>query len=147
LKCHHPFVDHRAANCPNGFPSPIGYKTLMQVDIDRTKRNHNKPIAAVATSSAISPAPADTSANIQNNASQYHHVAAVMGMSSNPVAYLASNASSVIGNEDSDSGSDKDIVPGVSTALSPLIAANVHEVNPMSLFHVPHLYWRCLMSG
>jgi Reverse transcriptase (RNA-dependent DNA polymerase)/Aspartyl protease len=25
--------------------------------------------------------------------------------------------------------------------------ANVHEVNPMSPFHVPHLYWRCLTSG
>jgi hypothetical protein len=106
LKCRRFFVDHRAANCPNNFPSPTNYKTLTQTKVDRAKRNRNRPIAAVTLSPATAPPTvADTSGETPH-ASQYHHVAAVMGMSSNPTAYVASNASNVLKTSDSDSESE-----------------------------------------
>ena len=150
LKCQRVFVSHRAATCPNNFPSPINYKTLTQSDVDRFKRSRNKLIAAVSTSTAPQPpTPADTSSNTldQPNVSQYHPVAAVMGMSSNPVAYAASNTSNVIGSDSNDSGSDSDSLPGVSAPFSAVCAMMTPVRDTASPLHVPHLYWCCLTSG
>ena len=95
------------------------------------------------------PTPADTSSNTleQPNVSQYHPVAAVMGMSSNPVAYAASNASNVIGSDSNDSGSDSDSLPGVSAPFSAICAMMTPVRDTASPLHVPHLYWCCLTSG
>ena len=62
---------------------------LTQLDVDHLKRNRNKPIATISTSATLQPlTSADTSSTTldQPNVSQYHPIAAVMGMSSNPIA-------------------------------------------------------------
>jgi hypothetical protein len=38
VKCRNFFQDCCAANCPNDFPNPATYKTLMQTDVDCAKR-------------------------------------------------------------------------------------------------------------
>ena len=150
LKCRRVFVSHWAATCPNNFPSPINYKTLTQSDVDHFKRNRNKPIAAVSTSAAPQPlTPADTSSTTSDlpNASQYHFVVAVMGMSSNPVAYAVSNTFNGIDSDGNDSGSDSDSLPGVSALFSAVCAIMTPVRDTASPLHVPHLHWCCLTSG
>jgi len=65
-------------------------------------------------------------------------------MSRNPVAYVATNGSSVL---DATSDSDTSSASFVSDPL-PLIAAvskvPLEEASPL---HIPHLYWKCLASG
>jgi hypothetical protein len=64
-------------------------------------------------------------------------------MSRNPVAYIASNASSVL--ERSLNGdSDSSVSQSVSDPSPPNIHKPLKEASPL---HVPHLYWRCLTSG
>ena len=144
LKCRRFFVDHRASNCPNNFPSPVNYRTLTQTDVDRAKRNRTKPIAAVSSTSTLpTPAPADTPSDTSMS-SQYHHVAAVMGMSTNPTAYVAANTSNVIGDANSSGSSEDSSFPGVSTLPTVASVSSPHTTQPL---HVPHMYWRCLTSG
>jgi hypothetical protein len=48
LKCCKVFVTHCAATCPDDYPNPITYKTLMQAFVDHIKQCMNKkPIAAI----------------------------------------------------------------------------------------------------
>ena len=43
FKCHQLYVDHKGANCPNGFPSPNSYKALMVEHGAAVRDSHNKP--------------------------------------------------------------------------------------------------------
>ena len=139
VKCRHFFVKHRAANCPNDFPNPVTYRSLTQNDANCTKRTRGRGVAAMASSNNV---------NIPSASSSFtepipHPVAAVLGMSCNPVAYVAPNASSVI---ESNPSSDSDSTDSASVSSSDL--QNVTTcLKDTSLLHVPHLYWRCLTSG
>jgi hypothetical protein len=134
-------VDHRAANCPNNFPSPINYCTLTQADVDRTKRGRTKPMAAITTVAVPTSSVSDTSIDGSAPTPKFYQVAAVMGMSSNPVSYITNNTSNVIGDADSGSESDGDSVAGVSSPQ------NVLSTTPTAPLHVPHLYCHCLTGS
>jgi hypothetical protein len=101
FKCRTFFADHRSANCKSDFPNPVGYKTLTQVDVDRARKPTNKKVAAVF------PALENTDENVFPS---IHPVAAVVGSSSQPYAYQAANASSVLDTE-GDSGSEDEVRP------------------------------------
>jgi hypothetical protein len=125
LKCHHFFVSHRSANCPNDFPNAVTYKTLTQTDVDRAKCIPNPPVAAVM-------APFDDMEDPDTH--NTHPVAAVLSSSVNPITYIASNASSIIGNgsEVCPSATHPPMIPSIPPSLTP--------------FHVPHLipFWSLL---
>ena len=113
----------------------------MQSDIDRVKRARGRGIAAMTTSNNMN-ITNTPSASTSFTESAPHPVAAVLGMSRNPVAYIAPNASSVIeGHISSDSDSDG---ASVSEYITPHVASSLKEGSPL---HVPHLYWRCLASA
>ena len=106
--------------CRNFFPNPTTYKTLMQTDVDRAKHAHTKCVATVTTNPSI------TNPSASSDKASIHPVAAVLGMSHNPTAYVMPNASTVLGNGESDSSgfssvSNKTVPP----VLRPLKAANV----------------------
>jgi hypothetical protein len=82
LKCRKFFVKHKAADCPNDFPNPATYKTLMTDDVTIACRKTSTTVAAVA----------DTSRNALP-------VAAVMP---------PSNISSVLDNDGGDLSKDSD---------------------------------------
>jgi hypothetical protein len=116
--------------------NPTGYKTLTQADVDCAKYTRGKQVAAVAIASL-----ADTSSS--SNGTVPHPVAAVLGMSHNPVAYIASNASSML--ERSLNGdSDSSVFQSVSDPSPPSIPNPLKEASPL---HVLHLYWCCLTNG
>jgi hypothetical protein len=138
LKCRRFFVEHRTVNCPKDFPNPATYKYLTQSDADRVKCGCGKGIAAVGFSNTAS-----TSASTGSPPMQLSHpVAAVLGMSCNPTAYIAPNASSVIGGLDvndsdsSGSASVSKVLSMTATVMQPLMEA--------SAMHIPHLFWNCL---
>ena len=144
LKCHCLFVNHCAANCPNNFPSPVNYRTLTQADVDHSKHNRgNKTVTEITTSASSVPSTSgDTLEDAPTHTSStQHHIAAVMGMSRNLVAYAVTNASNVISRSDSDSSSEPASFPGVSKDPS---SVTTPKVSPL---HTPHLYWCCLMSS
>jgi hypothetical protein len=92
LKCCSFFIDHCSATCKNDFPSPIGYKTLTQADIDRAK----KPKGSKAISSILlSQENFDPYQNVQ-----VHLVATILATSSQPFAYSAMNSSAVLSGDD-----------------------------------------------
>jgi len=47
LKCRRFFVDHCSANCPNEFPTGVGYKTLTTDDVKSACRKTSNPVASV----------------------------------------------------------------------------------------------------
>jgi hypothetical protein len=51
LKCRHFFIDHRSANCPNEFPSGVGYKPLTTDDVKSACCKMSNPVASVTDSS------------------------------------------------------------------------------------------------
>ena len=137
LKCRRIFVQHRSAACPNDFPDTTNYKPLTQSFVDLIKKRLRKPLAAVMTSVAETEAV---------TASVAVPIAAVMGMSRNPTAYMPSNTSSVIeGESDSDmSVSNRNFAAAVANqATSALTALN----EDLALFTVLHLFWRCSING
>jgi hypothetical protein len=79
FKCRHVFVPHLSTACPNGFPNPSSYKPLTQNFVDSIKQRLNKPVAALLQPNDTAGGP--SSANMAP-------VAAVMGVSMNPVAYM-----------------------------------------------------------
>jgi hypothetical protein len=79
LKCRHFFVNHRSTNCPNAFPSAVGYRSLTQADVDKSKH-------ALRTTTAIA-AVSSSSRTEETENTPVHPVAAVLG-SSHPVAYM-----------------------------------------------------------
>ena len=84
--------------------------------------------------------PADTLSSSEGTS--HHPVAAVLGFSCNPVAYVASNASSVFERSDGDSDSS-----GSQTVSAPSLQSAIEPLKEASPLHVEHLYWRCLTSG
>jgi hypothetical protein len=66
-----------------------------------------------------------------------------MGMSSNPVAHVATNVSNVIGSNDNDSRSDRDSLPGIIFPFSALCAVMTPVRGTASPLHVPHL---CILA-
>src|SRR5271154_5895357 len=88
LKCCRVFVEHKMANCPVGFPDPSKYKTLTQGTVDAIKAHigSKRKIGAVQRDS---PEP-------KNVDVLEHPVAAVMGSTWDPVAYLPANKTSII---------------------------------------------------
>ena len=84
--------------------------------------------------------------SFSSNESILHPVAAVLGMSRNPVTYVAPKASSIIRGF-SGSDSDNSSVLFVSTktpSIATVVATPLTEVAPL---HCPHLYWKCVASG
>ena len=73
-------------------------------------------------------------------------IAAVMGMSCNPMAYMPSNASSVIkGESDSDiSMSNRNFAAAIANQPTLALMALNEDLAP---FTVPHLFWRCFING
>jgi hypothetical protein len=43
FKCRQLYVDHKGANCPNGFPSPVGYRALTVEQAEAVRDSRNKP--------------------------------------------------------------------------------------------------------
>jgi hypothetical protein len=107
---------------------------LKQLKYFNTKCAQTKRVAAVAIPTA------DTSSSSNNDST--HPVTAVLGMSCNPVAYVAPNRSSVLDspNRNLDSSTSSSI------SCTSLCTPNVHTAG-VSVLHVLHLYWRCLTSG
>ena len=146
LKCRRVFVPHRSTECPNDFPDAANYKPLTQSFINLIKKRVKKPMAAVASSSNNENAPISSASA---------PVAAVMGMLSNPTAYTALNLTNVIEgdslsdesvsapNSDEPASSDIVVVPSM-TRVSSVLTALSEEMAPLT---VPHLYWKCAVSG
>jgi hypothetical protein len=133
FKCRKPFADHRSKDCPNNFPNGVGYRTLTQSDVDRAsaKRNRsNRPTAAVLPE------------NDNVSAATVHPVAAVLGSSQQPVAYMPSNPSCIIEPDGNDSSMSSTSVSG-STAVAAITVPKA-DTAP---FRVPHLFWKCSVSG
>jgi len=78
-----------------------------------------------------------------------HPVAAVLSSSQRPFAYMLMNESSVLKHEDSDSSvsftsiSASTIIAAILLS-APTTAAVTADTAP---FHVPHLFWKCSISG
>src|ERR1700691_5039635 len=110
----------------------------MQADVNHVKHNCSKCVASITTPIV----PADIS-TLSNDTS--HPLAAVLGMSRNPIVYVTPNTSSVLnrsGNGDSDSSTSFSVsnalhpnmpcptcmwVPWVS--FPPLLTANFHFID------------------
>ena len=74
-----------------------------------------------------------------------HPVTAILGMTHNPVTYMAPNVSSII---EGTLGSDSDSTNSVSVSTSVLVPQNVKvSMKDTSPLHTPHFYWHCLMSS
>jgi hypothetical protein len=107
------------------------YKALTQSFVDLIKKRLGKPLAAVMNT---------VNDNNTVTASATVPVAAVMGMSRNPAAYMPSNVSSVIeGESDSDlSVSNQNLVAAVANQSPLALTALIEALAP---FTVPHLFW------
>ena len=140
FKCCRFFVSHRSKDCPNKFPEPGNYKTLTIKDVDAAKRTRKgKAVAAVTIN--------DDNSDDKPGPSSANPVAVVLGQSVNPVAYIPSNDSNVIG-DGSDSDSDVSTPIAVLAKVSnPQPTPNAPDGGNTAPFHVPHLYWQCVTDG
>ncbi|KIM88189.1 hypothetical protein PILCRDRAFT_3223 [Piloderma croceum F 1598] len=109
FKCRKPFADHRSKDCPNNFPNGVGYRPLTQSDVDRAsaKRNRNNCMTA-----AVLPE------NKNVSTTTMHPVAAVLGSSQQPVAYMPSNTSSVLEADDNDSNTSSTSVSNLNVTAA-----------------------------
>ena len=136
FKCHHFSLLIIPKSAPMSSPDPGNYKTLMLRDVDIAKRaQKGKAVAAVAT--------VDDDSDDELGPSSANPVAVVLRQSVNPVTYIPSNDSNVIGDR-SDSNSD---VSAPLIALTKLPMANTPNRGMTALFHIPHLYWQCITDG
>jgi hypothetical protein len=127
LICRKFFAGHRSTNCPNDFPSVANYRSLTQVDVDRTR----KSTRLVATVTAAG-------SNNHDEGLSTHPIAAVMGMSHGPTAYTAANPSAII---EGDSDSDNEVSPHYrSTGPS-------EDMGDLVPLQNPHLHWSCIIQG
>ena len=139
LRCRCFFIKYHTANCPNDFPSPATYKSLTQSDTDHVKHGHRKGGAAVGFSNT-----AATSASAASPSKQLSHpVAAILGMSHNPTAYITPDASRMIGSLDVNN-SDGSASASVSEVSLPMAATVMWPLTEVSAMHVPHFFWNCL---
>jgi hypothetical protein len=51
LKCRHFFMKHHASDCPNDFPSAVGYKGLMNEDVNTACCKPSNMVVTVMESS------------------------------------------------------------------------------------------------
>jgi hypothetical protein len=124
LKCRRFFVSHRAANCTNDFPSAVNYRKLTQATVDNSRRRKPSVVAAIVD---------DNTANTTDAP-----VIAVVGSSSNPVAYMPPNDSNVFkGDSDSD----------CSVSAESFVSAIRRISQPVAPLTMPHLYWRAMVHG
>jgi RNase H-like domain found in reverse transcriptase/Integrase zinc binding domain len=139
LKCRRVFIQHRSAACPNNFPDATNYKPLTQSFVNLIKKCLGKPLAAVMTSMAETEAVTTSVAVL---------IAAVMGMSCNPTAYMPSNASSVIeGESDSNmSVSNRNFAAAVANQATSALTVLNEDLAPFTVPH-GHLFWHCSING
>ena len=141
IKCHCVIVDHCVANCPNNFPNPATYRSLTQNNVDRAKPACGRGVAAMTSSNNVN----IPTASMTFTEPAPNPVTAVLGMTRNPVAYIAPNALSVI---EGTPGSDSDSTNSVSVSTSVPVPQNMKgSMKDMSPLHMPHFYWCCLTSG
>ena len=81
MKCCHFFVEHHTGTCPNDFPNPLMYRSLTQNDANCAKGTYGRGVATMASLNNM---------NIPSASSSFtepilHPVAAVLGMSHNPI--------------------------------------------------------------
>lgn len=138
VKCRKFFVDHRAVNCPNDFSNPIRYKTLTQGNVDHAKRPRGKVAAVSASNTSTLPT------SVLSNETTVHPVAAVLGMSCNPVTYVTPNASSILEVTSDSDMSSSSFVSSLALLIPAVTTTPLKEAVPI---HIPHLYWKCLVSG
>jgi hypothetical protein len=132
FKCRRVFVTHRSTACPNDFPDANGYKTLTQATVDGISRRTKRTVGAVTT-----PTDSETATTPP--------VAVVMGMTSNPVAYMPANPFNVI---DMDSSADTDGSVSSCTVTSTSSTTSAPKASKdIAPLMVPHLYWNCSISG
>jgi hypothetical protein len=124
FKCRTFFADHRSSTCKGDFPNPVGYKSLTQGDVDKAKKSLNSKKVA-----AIFPALDTPDENIFTPT---HPVAAIIGTSSQPYAYQAVNASSVLDTE-GDTGSDEDEVCRSQHLLWNCSIFSTHDAFPVNI--------------
>lgn len=83
-----------------------------------------------------------------------HPVAAVLGSSSNAVAYMPSNESNVLSSDSEDNnevsfgdGDDKSVSRVLIAAVLPTVPLPTLERELKAPFHVEHLFWRCAVRS
>lgn len=86
-KCRRFFVDHRSQNCPDGFPSGKGYKTLTMTDVLNAKKA--KAVSKTAKSASSKPVAATSSATIEDVDSDDDDVSATAAVLPNPGNYAS----------------------------------------------------------
>jgi hypothetical protein len=134
LKCRRVFVMHRTHNCPNDFPDPTTYKPLTQTFIDAINKRSKKNVASIMATSknTITPVSAQP-------------ITVIMGTSSNPVVYMPSNTSNIIeGDSVNSENSVSRLIATVIQPTPPTLKALVSVTAPLT---VPHLFWKCSVSG
>jgi hypothetical protein len=134
LKCRRVFVTHRTHNCPNDFPDPTTYKPLTQMFVDAINRHGKKNVASVMLTGENTVTPVSA-----------QPIAVVMGTSSNPVAYMPSNTSNVIEGDSVDS--ENSVSRLVATVIHPTPSTLKASVSVTAPLTVPHLFWKCSVSG
>jgi hypothetical protein len=116
------FVVHKSANCPNNWPTAMSYHTLTQANVDHVHTSQKlKPVAT--TASVV---------DDKNTSQPVHPVAAILGSSATPVAYMANNISSVIEHGE-ESTSD--------------VSISVSCIAPCKRLFSNHLFWDCSTTG
>jgi hypothetical protein len=140
FKCWKLFADHQSKNCPNNFPNGVRYCPLTQSDVDCASAKHNQN---TCTTAAVLPE------NKNVSTTTVHPVAAVLGSSQQPVAYMPTNASSVLEANDNDLSMSSTSVSNfnVATAITCSILSTTAPKADTVPFCVPHLFWRCSISG
>ena len=111
------------------------YKPLTQAAVDVIAKCVKKNVASIVPSTE----PAVGPSNIQL-------VAVVMGVSTDPVAYMPLNILSVIEGDSFESQTSISTSPIASLAgISPSVPKVLSE--NLTPFTVPHLFWQCSVSG
>jgi hypothetical protein len=104
----------------------------------------NREKAAAAASMLITSASASASTSFSLNNASTHPVAAILGMSCNPVSYVTTNTSSIIdGSMSSEDSSNVSFMSDITPICATLATTPLMKVAPL---HIPHLYWCCLAS-
>jgi len=130
-------VTHRSNNCPTGFPSGTDYKVCTQSDVDCAKCHVARPaIAAVGDTFKM------------DGSDDVHPVAAVLGSTHNPTAYVANNTSSIIECDAEDDLLSSGSISVSTVPLSDKLSATRSEPEAkgqsvLPPFYVLHLFWEC----
>jgi hypothetical protein len=131
LKCRKPFVYHKGSDKAPGcsFPVGAGYKPLTQAAVMAAMPAGYKPVIA----------------SVIPSSSSIHPVAAVFPGIANPVDYLATNASSILGDGDPDSSVSTyhhAVAAIIESINAPALSVPVSSDDTAAPISVPHLFWR-----